>query len=97
MKRSMFAGLALFSVAGSAAIGPNAREAGAVLKTICPAFSGKISRIRCEGYDEEPTEFSCKYQIVDREGRRRTDNTSFAIDGRSWILIDQPGYCPGRK
>ena len=48
-----------------------------------------IRAVSCEDIEEEPTEFLCSWQQK-KAGRWRGYSTYMAIEGRGWLLIDEP-------
>ncbi len=53
------------------------------------AHAGRLAHVRCAGFEEEPTEFHCRYRVI-RDGRTERCSTYIAIDGSAWVLIDVP-------
>jgi hypothetical protein len=52
-----------------------------------------LTHIACQGFEEEPTEFACRWR--QREGRRWRDWESYlALSGDGWIMIDTPARRP---
>jgi len=46
-----------------------------------------IRALRCSAFEEEPTEFRCRFSALDRRGRRRRHVAIIAIEGPRWILL----------
>jgi len=64
---------------------PEVREA---LAKRCDGRPREIRRVRCQGYDEEPTEFTCDFERRRSDGRWVRSSLTMAIDGRhGWIDI----------
>jgi hypothetical protein len=54
-----------------------------------PAHAARLAHVRCAGFEEEPTEFHCRYRLI-RDGRTEPCSAYIAIDGSAWVLIDTP-------
>ena len=88
--RILLALTAAMSMAGQAlAFGPSSTELARALERhglgkVSPA---SVRSIKCQGFDEEPTEFDCSWS--QQSGKRwKRYSTYLAIDGGGWKLID---------
>ena len=54
-----------------------------------PAHAARLEHVRCTGFEEEPTEFRCRYRLI-RDRRIERCGVYLAIDGSAWVLIDTP-------
>lgn len=54
-----------------------------------PAHAARLARVSCTGFEEEPTEFHCRYRLI-RDGRTERCGAYIAIDGSAWVLIGPP-------
>ena len=54
----------------------------------CDGRAPEIRSVRCEGFEEEPTEFSCTFERRQTDGGWARSGLTMAIDGRhGWIDI----------
>jgi hypothetical protein len=49
---------------------------------------GRLRTVRCREFDEEPSEYRCRFDARDRGARWRAHRAIVAIDGRRWVLLD---------
>ena len=70
---------------------PTALELSAALtrQTKKPVSPSDVRPLKCEGFDEEPTEFDCRWaQKV--SGKWQRYSTYFAVEREGWKIIDWP-------
>ena len=90
MKSLSLAVLLLLPLAAACAtVGPTARELEQALAEARPAAPpAKVARVRCVTFDEEPTEFLCRWRQRDASGAWRRWTTYLAVDSHGYQLID---------
>jgi hypothetical protein len=75
---------------------PNAPSAGQLAAAIgaAPEVAGPvrfrtdtIRSIRCRAFEEEPTEFRCRFKAWANEGRWERRSVIVAIDKQGWLLL----------
>ena len=80
------------------AVGPSLDEFTRMTRAYCPQQQVEIRKLACEGYEEEPTEFTCRYQAKTSGGAWTDHADTVAIDGAAWILLStHPDYCSSTK
>lgn len=84
--------IALASSASGSVGGPSARELAATINAAPVVaggerFSGReIRDLRCRAFDEEPTEFQCRFTSRSPKGRSKRYVAIAALDRDSWLL-----------
>ena len=78
------------TVAGA---GPNSGELVAAIRS-APAVAGpagsstsEVRSLGCRGFDEEPTEFLCRFQSKASTGAWQARSAIVAADGNGWVLL----------
>jgi hypothetical protein len=66
---------------------PGTSEVQDAIGAICPA----IRKVTCQGFEEEPTEFSCTFEQAQPDGSWSERAAVVAIDGDDWINISGTG------
>lgn len=73
--------------------GPYARELTAAIYA-APEVAGPgsvrmetIQSVRCRAFDEDPTEFHCRFRARAKEGRWKRRSAIVALDGHGWVLL----------
>ena len=93
--KPLLAAAATLALAACATVGPTATELEKALADARPAASpAKISQVRCVTFEEEPTEFHCRWRQRDASGAWRTFATYLAIEGHRYQLIDEVAIDP---
>jgi hypothetical protein len=72
----------------------SAGAAGPDRHALAQALGARPQAIRllgCISFEEEPTEFRCRYRLRLMSGRWAARCAYIAIDGSSWVLLDTPG------
>jgi len=82
----IFAALSLGGWALAVPPGPSLVELAAVIRVSPDRLRG----LRCEGFEEEPSEFVCLYQRRTAANRWIAEEIHVAISGRDWAVIDGP-------
>jgi hypothetical protein len=79
--------------------GPTAVElASALARYRSRPSPPQVRKVRCEGFLEEPTEWECTYEQRAPSGLWARWSTYVAVDGRGFLLIDEPARVqPGRR
>ena len=77
----------------SAQIGPTAEEFTALLSSECFTETPHLRAFRCKGFEEEPTEFACRYQRQTAGRSWSNEVAVVAMDGPRWIFIDGGSRC----
>lgn len=90
MRFFAIAGWAFLLTGCAQAIGPNASEVGDAIGV----SADQIRDLACSGIPEEPTEFSCRYQLRGEDSEVQAQDVMMAIDGSTWVVIDGPGPVP---
>jgi hypothetical protein len=72
--------------------GPSREQlAAALVEQPEPPSASRLKSVRCTDFGpDEPTEFNCTYQQIDRRGVWKRLSVIVAIDGDRWILLDGP-------
>lgn len=85
--------MALAAAAPDAFDGPSAGELAAAIHA-APEVSGPVSfridtiqSLRCRAFEEEPTEYLCRFRARAIDGRWRRRSAIVAIDRQGWILL----------
>jgi len=85
--------LALAATSPVARQGPSPEELVAAINA-APDISGglepgseQIKTIRCRPFDEEPTEFRCRFKMRTGEGRQQRHIAVLALDAKGWTLL----------
>ena len=85
--------IALAVTASGAPNGPSDVELVAALGA-APRTSGPVSfrmdtirSVRCRAFDEEPTEYRCRFKAWDAEGRWKLRSAIVAQDKEGWVLL----------
>ena len=85
--------IALAAAAPDAPDGPSAVELAAAIHA-APEVSGRmrfridtIQSLRCRAFEEEPTEYLCRFRAWAEDGRWRRRSAIVALDRRGWILL----------
>lgn len=85
--------LALLAGACAATPSPTRDELAHALRGYRSVAPTDITHIACRGFDEEPTEFACRWR--EREGGRWQDWQGYlAVSGDGWQTIDSPSRRP---
>jgi hypothetical protein len=73
--------------------GPHPGELVAAIRS-APAVAGpagsytsEVRSLGCRAFDEEPTEFLCRFQSKDSTGAWRARSAIVAADGDGWVLL----------
>jgi len=66
---------------------PGEPEVRAALANRCGRPAPEIRTVQCQGYEEEPTEFTCRFEQRGADGRWTRSSLTMAIDGDHWIDI----------
>jgi len=91
--------LGIWSLDAASAAGPTRSELAQALAAephSAVRSPASIRRVRCSGFEEEPTEFACTWQQRELSGRWSKWSTYVAIDGSGWSLIDDAVRVQGR-
>ena len=75
------------------AAGPTPAEFNNLLAAQCEDHSARAKNVRCKGFEEEPTEFACRYDLPEANGSWKRHDAVVAIDGANWIWIDGETRC----
>lgn len=85
--------IALAATAPDALSGPSGVELAAALHT-APQVAGPVSfrtdtirSVRCRAFDEEPTEYRCRFKAWDVAGRWKRRSAVVALDKKGWVLL----------
>ena len=100
MKKTLALSFLVFGLGCATAepVGPTPSDFARTVRAYCPGQNVEIRNIKCEGYAEEPTEFTCRYQARGPGGSWRDHMETVAIDGSNWVLLSsKPDYCSGTK
>jgi len=46
-----------------------------------------IRSVRCRAFDEEPTEYRCRFKAWDAQGRWKRRSAIIALDKEGWVLL----------
>ena len=84
--------LALGCTAATAAV-PGVAELREALAGNCIGRAPEVRNVRCEGFEEEPTEFSCHFEQRGPGGSWIGAETVIAVDGPHWLTIDGYSRC----
>ncbi len=86
----MFAATCIASRA-VAGVGPSASQLSLALGAYQSLSVGPAVRhVRCQGFDEEPTEFVCRWLQQSSSGPWKVWSTHLAVDGNGFHLTDNP-------
>ena len=82
--------LAPLVLAACATVGPTASELGQAIAESRPSghATPQIRRLQCETFEEEPTEFLCRWRQADASGAWRNWTAYLAVDSTGYHLID---------
>ncbi|GAA4752551.1 hypothetical protein GCM10023264_19360 [Sphingomonas daechungensis] len=85
--------IAVGVTAPSAASGPSGAELAAALQA-APQVAGPVSfrtdtirSLRCRAFEEEPTEYRCRFKAWDAQGRWKRHLVIVALDKDKWVLL----------
>ena len=85
--------IALAVTAPDAPPGPSGVELAAALHA-APQVAGSVSfrtdtirSVRCRAFDEEPTEYRCRFKAWDAQGRWKRRSAIIALDKEGWVLL----------
>jgi len=78
-------------LAACATVGPTTSELRQAIVESKPSAdaASPVRRLRCETFEEEPTEFLCRWRQRDASGAWRTWTTYLAVDPKGYHLIDE--------
>jgi hypothetical protein len=80
---------AVLALTACATVGPTASQVESALAEANPATAAPTVRdVRCETFEEEPTEFHCRWRQRDASGTLKSWSAYFAVDSRGYSLID---------
>ena len=73
--------------------GPSPSELSVAIQS-APEVSGPVKfrtdtirSVRCRAFEEEPTEYRCRFQAWAIEGRWKRRSAVVALDGQGWVLL----------
>jgi hypothetical protein len=92
----MPAAAALIATAGCAtaqAAGPTLAEFSALHAAQCADHVAGVRNLSCQGFDEEPTEFRCRYDLPEFGGGWKKHEAIVGIDGSNWVWLDGETRC----
>lgn len=85
--------LVLAITATGAVVGPSAVELASAINA-APGVAGTISfrtdtiqSVRCRPFEEEPTEYRCRFRAWDAAGRWKQRSAIVAEDRTGWVLL----------
>ena len=85
--------IALAATAPDALSGPSGAELTAALHA-APQVAGPVGfrtdtirAVRCRAFDEEPTEYRCRFKAWFAEGRWKRGSAIVALDRGGWVLL----------
>ena len=82
----------------AAGSGPSAKKlarAVAVFRSLTALL--QVREVKCEGFDEEPTEYTCKFQMRSLRGQWQSWSTYVAVDAQGYHLIDDISPVPATR
>lgn len=85
--------IALAATAPDALGGPSGAELTAALHA-APQVAGPVSfradtirSVRCRAFEEEPTEYRCRFKARDADGHWKRRSAIVALDKGGWVLL----------
>lgn len=85
--------IALAVTAPGTPSGPSGVELAAALQA-APEVAGSVSfrtdtirSVRCRAFDEEPTEYRCRFKVWEAEGRWKRRSAIVALNKNGWVLL----------
>jgi hypothetical protein len=85
--------IAVAATAPGALNGPSGLELAAAVNT-APQVAGPVSfrtdtirSVRCRAFDEEPTEYRCRFKAWDADGGWKRRSAIVALDKEGWVLL----------
>ena len=75
------------------AAGPTPTEFSALHSAQCEDHAAHTRNVRCRGYDEEPTEFGCRYELPEEDGSWKGYDATVARDGGKWVWLAGETRC----
>jgi len=59
----------------------------------CEDHSARARNVRCTAFEEEPTEYQCRYELPEFGGGWRKYTAIVARDGDNWVWLDGETRC----
>jgi hypothetical protein len=88
----------IIASAAVAAVGPSESQlAKALAAHQSLSERPSVRHVRCQSFEEEPTEFVCRWLQRNRAGRLEEWSTYLAVDAKGYHLIDDPGRVEGER
>jgi hypothetical protein len=88
----------IITTAAFAGVGPSASQlAKALAAHQSRSERPSVRRVRCQSFEEEPTEFVCRWLQRNWTGRWEEWSTYLAVDAKGYHLIDDPGRVEGER
>lgn len=79
----------------NARLGPSPDEMVAILRSAPPELAsqyeysvGRIRSLRCRAFEEEPTEFKCRFEAKGPTDGWLERSVIVAADGAEWVLLE---------
>jgi hypothetical protein len=85
--------IAVAATAPDSASGPSGVELAAALQA-APQVAGHVTFrtdtircVRCRAFEEEPTEYRCRFKAWDAQGSWKRHSIIVALDKEGWVLL----------
>ena len=86
--------MALAATTPAALSGPSAADIATAIHAADPQVSGPVAfrtdtirSLHCRAFEEEPTEYLCRFQAWATEGRWKRRSAIMALDRDGWVLL----------